>query len=218
MERAQRSGAERQVEVKVGPVVLHGVFALPEPRGVAVFAHRSGKGRLNPRNVAVACSFREAGIATFMIDLLRSEEAEVVHNIFDIKLLADRLLAAMEWVTQQPETKGLRIGCLGTSTATAAALQAAARAPEAVAAVASRGGRPDLAKTFLPKVQAPTLLLVGESDPSAIEQNRKAYDQLVCPKEMIIVPGASHLFEESGTFDQVTVHARAWFLRYFGGA
>jgi len=214
VERAQRSEVERQVEVKVGPVVLHGLFGLPEPRGLVVFAHRSGKGRLNPRNVAVARSFREAGLATFMIDLLRSEEAEVVHNIFDIKLLADRLLAVAEWVTQQPETKGLRIGCLGTSTATAAALQAAARAPGAMAAVVSRGGRPDLAKTFLPKVQAPTLLLVGENDPSAIEQNRKAYDQLVCPKELIIVPGASHLFEEPGAFDQVAVHARAWFLRH----
>ena len=214
MERAPRSDAERPVEVKVGPGVLHGLFGLPEPRGVVVFAHRSGKGRLNPRNVAVARAFREAGLATFMIDLLRSEEAEVVHNIFDIKLLADRLLATVAWVTQQPETKGLRIGCLGTSTATAAALQAAARAPGAMAAVVSRGGRPDLAKTFLPNVKAPTLLLVGENDPSAIEQNRKAYDQLVCPKEMIIVPGASHLFEEPGTFDQVVVHARAWFLRH----
>lgn len=214
MEQAQRSGAERQVEVKVGPVVLHGIFGLPEPRGVVVFAHRSGKGRLNPRNVAVARSFREAGLATFMIDLLQSEEAEVVHNIFDIKLLADRLLATTEWVTQQPETKGLKIGCLATSTAAAAALQAAARAPEAVGAVVSRAGRPDLARTFLPKVKAPTLLIVGENDSSAIEQNRKPYEQLTCTKELVIVPGASHLFEESGTFEQVASQARAWLLRY----
>lgn len=214
MERAQRSDVERPVEVKVGPVVLHGIFGLPEPRGLVIFAHRSGKGRLNPRNVAVARSFREAGLATFMIDLLRSEETEVVHNIFDIKLLADRLLAAAEWVMQQPETKGLRIGCLGTSTAAAAAVQAAARDPGAVEAVVSRGGRPDLAKTFLPKVKAPTLLIVGENDSSAVEQNRKAFEQLTCAKELVIVPGASHLFEEPGTFDQVSAQARAWFLRY----
>ena len=214
MERAQQTEVGRPVEVKVGPIVLHGLFGLPEPRGVVVFAHRSGKGRLNPRNVAAARSLQEAGLATFMIDLLRSEEAEVVHNIFDIKLLADRLLAATEWAAQQPETKGLRIGYLGTSTAVAAMLQAAARSPDAVASVVSRGGRPDLAKTFLPKVKAPTLLIVGENDPSAIEQNQKAYQQLVCPKEMIIVPGASHLFDEPGTFDQVAVQARAWFLRH----
>jgi len=214
MERARQSEIERPVEVKVGTVVLHGLFGLPEPRGVVVFAHRSGKGRLNPRNAAAARSLQEAGLATFMIDLLQSEEAEVVHNIFDVKLLADRLLAATEWVAQQPETKGLRVGYLGTSTAAAATLQAAARAPETVAAVVSRGGRPDLAKTFLPKVKAPTLLIVGENDPSAIEQNRKAYDQLACTKELVTVPGASHLFEEAGTFEQVTSHARAWFLRY----
>ena len=202
------------MEVKVGPIVLHGLFGLPEPRGLVVFAHRSGKGRLNPRNVAAARSLREAGLATFMIDLLRSEEAEVVHNIFDIKLLADRLLAATEWVTQQPETKGLKIGYLGTSTAAAATLQAAARSPETVAAVVSRGGRPDLARTFLPKVKAPTLLIVGENDPSAIEQNQKAHQQLVCPKEMSVISGASHLFEEPGTFDQVSAQARAWFLRH----
>lgn len=214
MERGQRSGVERPVEVKVGSVVLHGLFALPEPRGMVVFAHRSGKGRLNPRNVAVARLFREAGLATFMIDLLRSEETEVVHNIFDIKLLADRLLAAVEWAAQQPEAKGLRVGCLGTSTAAAAALQAAARLPESIRAVVSRGGRPDLAKTFLPKVKAPTLLVVGENDSSATEQNQKAYKQLICTKELVIVPGASHLFEEPGTFDQVSAQARAWFLRY----
>ncbi len=216
MEQAQRSEIERQVEVKVGPVVLHGLFALPEPRGLVIFAHRSGKGRLNPRNVAVARSFWEAGLATFMIDLLRSEEAEIVHNIFDIKLLADRLLAATEWAAQQPETKGLRIGYLGTSTAVAAMLQAAARSPGVVTAIVSRGGRPDLARTFLPQVKAPTLLLVGENDPTAIEQNRKAYGQLVCPKELITVPGATHLFEEPGTFDQAMTQARAWFLRYLG--
>ena len=208
------AGVERPVEVKVGPVVLHGLFGLPEPRGVVVFAHRSGKGRLNPRNVAVARSFRDTGLATVMIDLLRSEEAEVVHNIFDFKLLADRLLATTEWVTQQPETRGLKIGYLGTSTAVAAALQAAVSAPETVAAVVSRGGRPDLARTFLPKVKAPTLLIVGENDSSAVEQNRKAYDQLTCTKELVIVPGASHLFEEPNTFEQVAAQARAWFLRY----
>lgn len=214
MERTQRSDAERQVAVKAGHALLQGIFGLPGPRGVVVFAHRSGNGRLNPRNAMVARMLREGGLATFMVDLLLPEEAQVLHTIFDIKLLADRLLAATEWVTQQPETKGLRIGYMSTSNAAAAALQAAARLPETIGAVVSRGGRPDLARTSLPKVKAPTLLIVGENDPSAIEQNRKAYEQLVCPKEMIIVPGASHLFEEPSTFDQVAAKARAWFLRY----
>jgi putative phosphoribosyl transferase len=214
MERAQRSDAERLVEVKVGQVLLPGIFGLPGPRGVVVFAHRSGNGRLNPRNAMVARMLQEGGLATFRVDLLLPDEAQVLHNIFDIRLLADRLLAATEWVMQQQETKGLRIGYMSTSNGTAAALQAAARLPEAIGAVVSRGGRPDLARTFLPNVKAPTLLLVGENDPAATEQNQKAYQQLGCPKEMIIVPGASHLFEEPGTFDQVAVHARAWFLRY----
>lgn len=214
MERTQRSDAERQVEVKAGQTLLRGIFGLPGPRGVVVFAHRSGNGRLNPRNAMVARLLREGGLATFMVDLLLPEEAQVLHNIFDIHLLADRLLAATEWVMQQPETRGLRVGYLSTSNGAAAALQAAARLPEATGAVVSRGGRPDLARTFLPKVKAPTLLLVGENDPTAIEQNQKAYQQLVCPKELIVVPGASHLFEEPGTFEQVTSQARAWFLRY----
>ncbi len=205
---------ERQVEVKAGTAVLQGIFGLPESRGVVVFAHRSGNGRLNPRNAMMARLLREGGLATFMVDLLKPDEAQVLHNIFDIKLLADRMLAATEWVAQQPETKGLRIGCMSTSNASAAALQAAARSRDVVAAVVSRGGRPDLARTFLPKVKAPTLLIVGENDPAAIEQNQKAYEQLVCPKELIVVPGASHLFEEPGTFDQVVSQARAWFLRY----
>jgi len=162
----------------------------------------------------VARTLQEGGLATFRVDLLLPDEAQVLHNIFDIHLLADRLLAATEWVMQQQETKGLRIGYMSTSNGTAAALQAAARLPEAVGAVVSRGGRPDLARTFLPQVKAPTLLLVGENDHAATEQNQKAYQQLACPKELIIVPGASHLFEEPGTFDQVAVHARAWFLRY----
>ena len=214
MEQAQRPDSELHVVLKADEAALQGVLGVPGPRGVVVFAHRSGAGRLNPRNAMVARMMREEGLATFMIDLLHQEEAEVLHNIFDIRLLADRLIAATEWVRQRPETKGLRIGYLGASNGAAAALQAAARLPEAIGAIVSRGGRPDLARTFLPKVKAPTLLIVGEQDTTALEQNQKAYEQLVCPKEMVIVPGASHLFEEPGTFEQAAIQARAWFLRY----
>lgn len=214
MERAQRSDAEQLVEVKVGQVLLPGIFGLPGPRGVVVFAHRSGNGRLNPRNATVARMLQEGGLATFRVDLLLPDEAQVLHNIFDIRLLADRLLEVTKWIAQQPEFKGLPVGYYGFSTGAAAALQVAAHAPDVVAAVVSRGGRPDLAKTFLPKVKAPTLLLVGEQDSTGIEQNKKAFEQLTCPKELIIVPGATHLFEEPGMIEQVASQARAWFLRY----
>ncbi len=209
-----RPNIERAIEVKAGKSMLQAILGAPAPKGVAVFAHRSGKGRLNPRNQITARMFQEGGLATCRVDLLDESEAKVLHNIFDIRLLADRLLEVTRWIAQQPEFKGLPVGYYGFSTGVAAALQSAARSPEAVGAVVSRGGRADLAREFLPKVKAPTLLIVGEQDATGIEQNRKAYGQLVCPKEMAIVPGASHLFEEPGTIEHAASQARAWFLRY----
>ncbi len=209
-----RPNMERALEIKAGTATLQAILGTPTPKGVIVFAHRSGKGRLNPRNQITARALQEGGLVTCRVDLLGEPEAKVLHNIFDIKLLADRLLEVTRWIARQPEFKGLPIGYYGFSTGAAAALQAAARSPDAVVAVVARGGRPDLARTFLSKVKAPTLLLVGGKDATGIEQNRKAYEQLTCPKELVIVPEATHLFEEAGTIEQVASQTRAWFLRY----
>ena len=206
---------ERLVEVKAGAVRLKGILGLPASiAGVVLFAHGSGSGRLSPRNTFVAHMLQDGGLATLLIDLLEEREEDDRRKVFDIDLLADRLLAATEWLAQEPLTGGLQFGYFGASTGAGAALQAAARAPSSVAAVVSRGGRPDLAAPYLPQVKAPTLLIVGGHDSPVIRMNEEALALLSCPKELVIVPGATHLFEEPGTLEEVAVLARRWFLRY----
>jgi putative phosphoribosyl transferase len=210
----------RSVGVQAGDVTLEGNLTLPSgARGIVLFAHGSGSGRHSPRNRLVARVLNDAKLATLLVDLLTEEEeaidAQTAHLRFDIGLLATRLVETTEWLVQQPETRALRVGYFGASTGAAAALVAAAeRLPEAVGAVVSRGGRPDLAGSYLPKVQAPTLLIVGGNDLQVLELNRGAAGQLRCQKQLVIVPGATHLFEEPGALDEVARLARDWFERY----
>lgn len=210
----------RLVRVAAGQVTLEGNLAIPEgAQGIVLFAHGSGSSRFSPRNRYVAGVLRQGGLATLLIDLLTEEEEAVDirtrHLRFDIGLLAQRLIGATDWLMQQPESRRLRIGYFGSSTGAAAALVAAAERPDAVGAVVSRGGRPDLAGPALPRVQAPTLLIVGGNDVPVIGLNRDALAQLrVDEKELTIVPGATHLFEEPGALEEVARLARRWFQRY----
>lgn len=206
---------ERNVQIAKGKLALEGVLGIPtDTRGVVAFAHGSGSGRLSPRNNFVARHLQRDGLATLLLDLLTEEEAEDRRKVFDIDLLADRLLLAKGWLETQPQTRSLGIAYFGASTGAGAALQAAAREPSNVKAVVSRGGRPDLAESYLPSVSAPTLLIVGGHDEPVIEMNQTAYNLLTCEKKLIIVPGATHLFEEPGTLEQVAEHAGRWFQRY----
>jgi putative phosphoribosyl transferase len=182
---------------------------------VVVFAHGSGSGRFSPRNNFVARHLQQNGLATLLLDLLTPEEADDRRKVFDIDLLADRLLLATTWLGAESRTKSLGIGYFGASTGAGAALQAAARKPVSIRAVVSRGGRPDLAEPYLASVTAPTLLIVGGYDEPVIEMNQAAYELLTCEKKLIIVPGATHLFEEPGTLEQVADLARGWFQRCF---
>src|SRR5215218_1511646 len=211
---------EREVRLSAGPLALEGSLGVPDnARGIVLFAHGSGSGRHSPRNRYVAESLREVNLATLLIDLLTPEEEEVDlrtrHLRFDIGLLAARLAGATDWLAQEPDTQGLRVGYFGASTGAGAALVAAAKRPEAVGAVVSRGGRPDLAGEALPRVAAPTLLIVGGEDEPVVGMNREALGQIGAPvKRLEIVPGASHLFEEPGTLEEVARLAGAWFNDY----
>jgi putative phosphoribosyl transferase len=204
-------------ELAMGKLRLQALLGVPaDAEGLVIFAHGSGSGRLSPRNNRVAAALREAGLATLLLDLLTPDEERNRANVFDIPLLASRLSFAADWSLAAPDTAHLPIGYFGASTgAGAALLAAAARSP--VRAIVSRGGRPDLAKDALPHVTAPTLLIVGGLDTQVIELNRLAYDRLAAPKELVIVPGASHLFEEAGTLELVQRHAIRWFRRYLAG-
>ena len=188
-------------------------------RGIVLFAHGSGSSRFSRRNVQVATALRAAGMATLLMDLLTAEEERVDavtrHLRFDVDLLAARLVVATDWLRAQPATSGLRIGYFGASTGAAAALIAAAERPEVVAAVVSRGGRPDLAHARLAEVRAPTLLIVGGLDEAVIAMNREAFAELGVEKRLEIVPGATHLFEEPGTLEEVARLARDWFADHF---
>ncbi len=220
---ARWKGDERTLRVTAGPVTLEGNLSLPEEaRGVVLFAHGSGSSRLSPRNRHVARLLNEGKLATLLIDLLtRDEEAidlRTGHLRFDIGLLAERLVGATDWLVRHPDTRQLRVGYFGASTGAAAALVAAAERPEVVAAIVSRGGRPDLAGPALARVEAPTLLIVGGNDIPVIELNRQALAQLRCEKRLVIVPGATHLFEEPGTLDEVARLAREWFERHLAPA
>ena len=204
-----------EVVIPAGSVSLYGILGLPpHAKGVVVFAHGSGSGRFSPRNNFVAKILQNAGIATLLVDLLEDAEAQDRRKVFDIGLLTERLLANAHWLCQQPGTRGLSMGYFGASTGAAAALQAAAQEPQEIAAVVSRGGRPDLATKCLSRVTAPTLLIVGGEDIPVIPLNEAAYAQLNCPKKLIIVPGATHLFEEPGALDKVAQLAKDWFINY----
>jgi putative phosphoribosyl transferase len=210
---------EQLVQVPAGSVTLEGNLTVPEEsRAIVLFAHGSGSSRHSPRNRYVARVLNEAKLATLLIDLLTLHEevvdARTAQLRFDIDLLAERLVDATDWLTQFPDTKHLRIGYFGASTGAAAALAAAAVRPDAVRAIVSRGGRPDLTGAALTRVQAPTLLIVGEHDDQVVQLNRQALAQLRCEKRLVIVPGATHLFEEPGALDEVARLARDWFQRH----
>ncbi|CAN5893733.1 dienelactone hydrolase family protein [soil metagenome] len=210
---------ERQVHVAAEGITLEGTLALPSGvRGMVVFAHGSGSSRHSPRNRFVAEQLREGGLGTLLVDLLTAEEEaadeRTRHLRFDIGLLANRLVAAMEWLGGQAETSGLPVGLFGASTGGGAALRAAAARPEWVDAVVSRGGRPDLAGSALPLVEAPTLLIVGERDEQVIELNQRAMARMHAQTRLEIVPGATHLFEEPGALDRVAALARDWLVHH----
>jgi dienelactone hydrolase len=214
----KRPAVDKQIEpVRVmggEGVSLEGELAIPEKaRGVVIFAHGSGSSRHSPRNQFVARVLRDAGLGTLLFDLLTMEEDRVYETRFDIDLLSTRLAAATTWFSREARAKGMKIGYFGASTGAAAALIAAARLGSTVGAVVSRGGRPDMAERELSRVTAPTLLIVGGLDDVVIDLNRQAYAQLRCERELVIVPGATHLFEEPGTLEEVARLASEWFVR-----
>jgi dienelactone hydrolase len=214
---------ERLVHVSAGSVVLEGNLSMPhEASALVLFAHGSGSSRHSPRNRYVAGVLQEAGLATLLIDLLTALEekldARTAHLRFDIDLLAQRLVGATDWLRRDRQTAHLSIGYFGASTGAGAALVAAADRPEVVGAVVSRGGRPDLAKVALAQVRAPTLLIVGGEDLAVLALNRQALHQLAAAeKQLAIVPGASHLFEEPGTLEEVAHLAAQWFGKHLSG-
>ena len=221
MARSTDAGGERAVQVAAGPVVLEGNLGVPDgARGVVLFAHGSGSSRHSSRNRFVAGALRAANLATLLLDLLTADEEAVdvhtAHLRFDIGLLAGRLVGATHWLAQEPATAGLPVGYFGASTGGGAALVAAAERPETVGAVVSRGGRPDLAGEALARVRTHTLLIVGGADTQVIALNRQAMAQMSAPVNLEIVPGASHLFEEPVTLEQVARLAREWFERFLG--
>jgi putative phosphoribosyl transferase len=206
------------VQLRLAPLGLEGRLRLPEgARGLVLFAHGSGSGRLSPRNNHVARGLGEARLATLLFDLLTEDESADRANVFDIELLAGRLSMATRWARDQEALRSLPIGFFGASTGAAATLVAAARAPADIAAVVSRGGRPDLAAPLLAEVRAPTLLIVGGRDAVVLELNRQALAQLRCAKDLRIVPGAGHLFEEPGALDEVVELARDWLAHHPAG-
>jgi len=214
---------DRPVSVRVGDVQVQGNLRIPPAAdGIVVFAHGSGSGRHSPRNRFVADVLVNTGLAILLIDLLTQEEEmidlQTAELRFDIRLLAERLGGVTDWLAVEPSTADLSIGYFGASTGAAAALIAAADRPRTVRAIVSRGGRPDLAKPVLPSVAQPTLLIVGGEDDVVIHLNRKALRELADPKRLVIIPGATHLFEEPGALEQVAALASEWFLRYLEAA
>lgn len=216
MTSSMKMEAPQEVTIRSGHLRLDGYLGVPpSPLGIVVFAHGSGSGRVSPRNNFVARYLQQGRVATLLIDLLTPDEADDRRKVFDIDLLADRVLLAKAWLEQDARTKGLGIGYFGASTGAGAALQAAVRDPSSIQAVVSRGGRPDLAETYLSSVAAPTMLIVGGNDEPVIEMNLAAYRLLSCPKRLVIVSGATHLFEEPGALEQVAEHALLWFQQNF---
>lgn len=207
---------EREITIPVDGTALEGALVIPKgATGIVLFVHGSGSSRFSPRNRFVATQLQEAGIATLLIDLLTREEDDVYATRFDIDLLTERLDGIVRWLGSEQEANDLAVGFFGASTGAAAALRAAARLGGRIAAVVSRGGRPDLAMDDLPDVVAPTLLIVGGLDFGVIELNEKALAALACEKQLEIVPGATHLFEEAGALEEVARLARDWFAGHF---
>ncbi len=204
------------VRIPADHVELDGELVLPpSTKGVVLFAHGSGSSRFSPRNTYVAEVLQKHGIGTLLFDLLTRREDENYETRFDIALLTRRLLAATAWLQTEPKTQTLKLGYFGASTGAAAALQAAAEKQQKVAAVVSRGGRPDLAgEAALRRVTAPTLLIVGSADYGVIELNQQAYAAMKCEKKLTLIPGATHLFEEPGTLQQVAHDAAEWFTQH----
>ena len=215
-----KAGNERLVSIASGTVMLGGMLELPaKAAGVVLFAHGSGSSRHSPRNNYVAAQLREARLGTLLIDLLTPAEDRDYERRFDIALLVERLHDAVRWLAAEPSTKALPVGLFGASTGAAAALQLAAAVPSKVAAVVSRGGRPDLAGAVaLRRVKAPTLLVVGCDDTEVLALNEAAYAHLTCAKSLFVVPGATHLFEEPGTLEAAARHAAEWFTRHLSPA
>jgi dienelactone hydrolase len=212
-----------EVQIQTGRTVLFGSLTIPENAiALVLFAHGSGSSRHSPRNQFVAHTINDAGLGTLLFDLLTQDEEATDtwtrEHRFNIGLLAQRLVHATKWAKQQEETRDLRIGYFGSSTGGAAALVAATELPQDIGAVVSRGGRPDLAGAALPKVEAPTLLIVGGNDDIVIELNEMARDQMKCEVKLEIVPGASHLFEEPGALEKVAQLASDWFVHHIGAS
>lgn len=207
----------KESEVRIPPTGLDGTLAIPEgATGIVLFAHGSGSSRLSPRNAQVAAALRAQRLGTLLFDLLTEQEAADRRKVFDIPRLAERLLQATRWLRSQRGAEGLSMGYFGASTGAAAALRAEAR-EHGIAAIVSRGGRPDLAGEALLDVRAPTLLIVGSRDAQVLDLNRAALDDLRCEKELVVVRGASHLFEEPGALESVTELAGRWFAAHLRG-
>jgi len=206
---------EKQVHIPSGSVVLGANLAVPhDAQGIVIFVHGSGSSRFSPRNNFVAEVLRSHGFGVLLMDLLTVMEEESARKRFDIDLLTGRLISAREWLRSQEVLKDLHIGLFGASTGSAAALKLAATLGKEIGAVVSRGGRPDLAEPELPRVVSPTLLIVGGNDPDVLDLNEAAFHELRCIRKLEIVPGATHLFEEPGTLDQVAYLAKDWFSKY----
>ena len=209
----------REIGIPARDRTLAGILDLPsKPLGVVLFAHGSGSSRLSPRNQAVARDLRASGFGTLLMDLLTAEEeaedARTGSLRFDIPLLAERVTAAVDWVSADERTVDLPVGCFGASTGAPAAIVAAAARPDRVGAVVSRGGRPDLAEEALSSIRAPTLLIVGGNDPEVLELNQRALEELAAESHLDVVPGATHLFEEPGAIEEVARLASDWFVRH----
>jgi len=205
---------EKLVYIPVDSIKLEGMLEIKEnSKGLVIFSHGAGSSRKSPRNNYVANVLREAGLSTLLFDLLTEEEDQVYENRFEIGLLTERLKEVTKWLKNQKELKDFKLGYFGSSTGAASALNAAADFGDEISAVVSRGGRPDLSKDFLPQVKAPTLFIVGGNDDVVIELNQQAYDLLKTEKELSIIPGATHLFEEPGTLEEVAKQAASFFKK-----
>lgn len=206
---------EKLVSILINSIKLEGILKLPsKPKGIVIFAHGSGSSRHSPRNNFVANVLQENGFGTLLFDLLTEKEDTKYENRFNIHLLSERLNAATNWLIKELESKEVKIGYFGASTGAAAALFSAYDLKEKIHAIVSRSGRPDLAKEVLEKIQIPTLLIVGGNDDVVIKLNKEAYELIKAEKELTIIPGASHLFEEKGTLEKVAELATDWFRRY----
>lgn len=205
----------REVSIRADNIVLPGFLTVPEQfRGTVIFAHGSGSGRFSPRNNFLAETLNRAGIATLLLDLLTEEESESRRKVFDLQLLSERIIHAINWVAENVDGDGKSVGIFGASTGAAAAILASVNSSIPVGAIVSRGGRVDLAFEYIEKLESPILLIVGSKDTETMLGNEKIYSRLSCTKKMVVINNATHLFEEEGALDQVAEHAREWFTQH----